>query len=117
MERTYNVNGKDVAMECNAATPLICQRIFGLDLFSYFETIGDISAGKQVDGAEKMTFTMCLQASKTLKEALSATEDDFLEWLSRYDFDEMTAMITGATELWTKNNKTNSTPKNAKSPQ
>lgn len=117
MEKIITINGKELKMHCNAATPLLCKRIFKMDLYSYFSDVEDMGAGERIEGAEKMAYTMCLQAEKPLSEALNGKESDFIEWLAGFGFDDITTIIRSATEMWGENNKTSSTEKNEQGPQ
>lgn len=117
MKSIIETGAGQLTLSCNSATPLVCKHLFGLDVLKYFEESSKMPASEQIEILEKITYTMAIQAEMPLSEALNAKEG-FLEWLSKYDFDDMTEnIITKAMDLWVKNNQTSSVAKNTVGPQ
>ena len=118
MKRELQLRSGTLVLECNAATPLVGKRIFNFDFLQFFGKIGDLESGDQIDKFERIAFTMAMQAEKPLKEAMDATEDEFIIWLSQFDFDEMTnTILKAAVELWSGNQNATSKAKNPSAPQ
>lgn len=118
MRKEVGIDGRVVALECNAATPIVGKKIFKFDFINFFNAINDMEAGEKMEQFEKVAFTMAVMADKPLKEAMNATEDDFIEWMASFDFPELTEQILPvAADLWGSNQKTMSKPKNANGPQ
>lgn len=118
MRKALNVNGEEIQLECNAATPLVVKRIFGVDILTFIEQSGQYVSGDQIEILEKLTYVMTLQAKMPLRDVLKETAEPFLEWLAGFDLIEMTDMVLPeAMQLWTASQKTSSDPKNAAGPQ
>lgn len=110
------VNGR-LELSCNAATPLVCKSLFGIDVLSFFEKVDDVETSEKVETLEKIAYVMAMQAIKPLSETLTM-KDGFIDWLAGFDFAEMTqAIIPEAMELWVESNKGTVASKNQGAPQ
>lgn len=112
MRKTLNFNGKSVNLECNAATPLVGKRIFNIDFLQFFQKSNDIEDAERIDKFERVAFTMAMQAEEGTKGAMAKTEDDFIDWLAEFDFQEiMQNVLKEAASLWTDTQSPASVPK------
>lgn len=110
------INGK-LELVCNAATPLVCKNLFGLDVLTFFENVDEKETAGKIETLEKVTYVMAMQAIKPLPEVLTMKEG-FLEWLAGFDFDEMTEkIIPEAIALWVGSNKGTVELKNPEGPR
>lgn len=127
MRKTIELSNRAIALESNAATPLVAKRVFKIDFFTYFQDISSKDVGERSEAIMRLAFVMCKQAevsatlpgaSEQLAELLKLTEDDFLAWSVGIEFDDMiNTLLPQALDLWMGNNKTNSSPKNLHAPQ
>lgn len=110
MERTINVDGKEVAFKASGATPRIYRRLFKRDIFADMKSLADaISAGGTLDTVslelfENVAFCMAKQADETLPE-------DADEWLDSFDVLSIYQILPQIFELWNLNNAQIETPK------
>lgn len=123
MRHKIELPDKAIYLECNAATPIIAKRMFDTDYMEFFSNIDSANLGNQTDKLMQFVYVMAAQAlvqdkCKGMSEQLTAlsklTENDYIEWLSGIDFNDMVEkVIPEALNFWTTSNKTNSKPKNA----
>lgn len=113
MKKTIEISdGLSIDLECNAATPFVAKKLFGIDLLVFFQNVNNYDVSEQTEIIEKMTFTMAKQAEMPWREVLNFKEEDYIDWLSGYDYEDMVHVSMKATELWNISGKTASTPKN-----
>ena len=95
MKKTIETSAGALTLECNAATPFIVKRLCSFDMLKYFtETkIDDGLSLDQIERFEMIIYVMHLQATKSTREALNSTMDEFPEWLAGYSIQEMTSEI------------------------
>ena len=106
-------NGRSLVLECNAATPFVVKKLFGIDLLSFFQSVGSHEIGEQTETIQKLAFAMAMQAEKPWREVVNLAIDDYIDWLSGFDYYEMVdSVIIRAVELWNSNGNTSSVPKN-----
>jgi len=105
MRDTVTIGDREITMAANAASPFIFGKIFHED----FENRAD-----SVEAWRKMAFVMVKQAEIGEQELLDckATEKDFVEWLMQFEPLEFADIITAAAELYSKQEKPKSRPKN-----
>lgn len=114
MRKFIELSGdRSVVLECNAATPFIAKKLFGIDLLGFFQNVGNYEIGEQTEVMQKLAFTLAMQAEKPWKEVVNLTYDDFIDWLSGFEYIEMVdSILIHAVELWNGNGNTSSEPKN-----
>lgn len=106
MEKIINIDGKDMNMAANGATPLVYRTIFGSDVFSDLQTAVEGESLKDPSVIERLAYVMGRQGGSIEKET------SLEEWLGTID-DPM-ALIMSAGDimtLWAGNRKTLSTSK------
>lgn len=109
---------KGTAYECNAATPIVIKRIFGIDALSFFEKRESYETSDQFETLEKIAYVMKMMAEMSLSEVLKANGNGFYEWLSGFDLDEIIGeIVPEVISLWSISNRAESTPKNGADPQ
>ena len=110
MRKNILIDGREVPMEANGATPRLYRQLFGKDLLTTLH--GAISkAGEVLDTEvfENLAFVMARQAG--------AEEENIDSWLSSFDSSmAITNAIKDIMALWRGNEKTTSTAKK-KAPQ
>ena len=114
MYAKITIGSKEVEMAASAATPFCYSALFKKDLI---KEQAPLLSGKQ-DPAEaigminELAFVMAMNATRKLDEMRKLTEDDFIEWLSRFEvFDMMAAandilgVYLGNTKMLSKSKK------------
>lgn len=120
MKRTIETSAGALTLECNAATPFIVKRLCSFDMLKYFtETkIDDGLSLDQIERFEMIIYVMHLQATKSTREALNSTMDEFPEWLAGYSIQEMTSeIIPEGINLWVTSEQTSTRAKNPEGQQ
>ena len=106
MEKIINIDGKDMNMAANGATPLVYRTIFGSDVFSDLQGAVEGETLKDPSVIERLAFVMGRQGGSIEKETTLE------EWLG--SIDDPMALIMSAGDimtLWAGNRKTLSTSK------
>lgn len=106
MEKIITIDGKDMNMAANGATPLIYRNIFGNDVFADLQGAVEGETLKDPSVIERLAYVMGRQGGSIEKE--TTLED----WLG--SIDDPMALIMAAGEvmtLWAGNRKTLSTSK------
>lgn len=106
MEKIINIDGKDMNMAANGATPLVYRTIFGSDVFSDLQTAVEGESLKDPSVIERLAYVMGRQGGSIEKET------SLEEWLG--SIDDPMALIMSAGDimtLWAGNRKTLSTSK------
>lgn len=118
MKKLFDLNGKELALECNAASPIVYKRIFGGNLMQSFQDIIKSTADDQINLMEQVVFTFNVTAKKGVKEALNASVDDYIEFLAGFDIVELAnnKLLETIVEMWNMNIDTSSILKNQQSP-
>lgn len=117
MRKIVEVGAGQIELSCNAATPLACKSLFGIDVLRFFENVDGIDTSTRVETLEKITYVMAMQAKKPLPEVLNMG-DGFMEWLAQYEFGEITqTIIPAAMALWVDSNTASVTGKNQVGPR
>lgn len=107
-----------VELVCNAATPYVVKKIFGVDILTALANIESEETGKKIEVLEQMAFTMAKQAKMSTREAMDINPDQIIDWLAAFDFDDMTDNIVSvALDLWMFSGKAQSQEKNPSDPQ
>lgn len=79
MLKTIQIDGKDVEMLANAASPYIFQNLFHEDFIRETQ-----KAEPDFHIMEKMGFVMAMQACKPTDQLLRLKMEDYLEWLAGF---------------------------------
>ena len=99
MERTINIDGKDVKFKATAATIRNYRALFGRDLLLDFQTLQDArSSGEQLTADsllifENMAYVMARQADPTIPD----TAD---EWLDGFGIFSIYVILPQIVEMW-----------------
>lgn len=105
MRDVFKNDEREIPMAANAASPFIYSKIFHEDFEKDAESIM---------AWRKMTYVMAQQAKVGEAELLKGklTEADCILWLTQFDPLEFAEILNFAAELYAKQQKTKSTPKN-----
>lgn len=122
MKRTVILeSGKEIKLECNAASPVIHKRLWGDNLLTGFQNISQDMTDNMLDFMEKVIYTFAKTAELGVKGALNIEnkEEDFIEFLSNFEILELATgeVLNTVMEMWGVNIKSESEPKNLASPQ
>lgn len=105
MQKTVKIDGKEIPMVANGATPRIYRRMFGSDLLTTLHNaVSNEGEVLDVEVFENLAFCMAKQAG--------AAEEDIDTWLS--SFDSSMAIINAVGEImavWRGNEATTSRAK------
>lgn len=110
MEKMINIDGKEMRLVANGATPLVYRRLFGKDVFrdaqNVYEEKDDEIIIKDLGMIENLTFCMCRQGGSI------PTDVDLETWLESLDDPMAIVNVVGEVfNLWTANQKKTSVPK------
>lgn len=105
MRDKFVIDDREIELAANAASPFIYSKIFNEDFEKDAESIM---------AWRKMTFVMAKQAELGETELLKGklTELDCIEWLAQFTPIDFAELINVAAELYARQQKTKSTPKN-----
>lgn len=122
MKRTVILeSGKEIKLECNAASPVIHKRLWGDNLLTGFQNISQDMTEDMLSFMEKVIYTFAKTAELGVKGVLNIEnkEEDFIEFLSNYEILELATgeVLNTVMEMWGVNIKSESEPKNLASPQ
>lgn len=122
MKRTVILeSGKEIKLECNAASPVIHKRLWGDNLLTGFQNISQDMTEDMLSFMEKVIYTFAKTAELGVKGALNIEnkEEDFIEFLSNFEILELATgeVLNTVMEMWGANIKSESEPKNLASPQ
>lgn len=113
MQRVIEVEGRELVLVANGATPYVYKRVFRRDLFQsltkFMEKLRDggedvsrvmvdggtdgidsvVALGAAVDSeliefADKLAFVMAMQGEKSTNECLNLSEGDFIVWITGF---------------------------------
>lgn len=105
MRKVINIDGKDILMEANGATPRIYRRMFGSDLLiTLYGAVSKTGEINNIEVFENLAYCMAKQAG--------SVEEDIDTWLN--SFDSSMAIVDAAgdlMELWRGNAATTVNPK------
>lgn len=110
MEKTINIDGKDVKFRTSAATPRNYRALFGRDLIIDYQKIlddagsGEVLSPESLTNFENFAFVMAKQADPHIPD----TPD---EWLDGFDMFSIYNILPELVELWSQSNATTSTSK------
>lgn len=121
MIRTAKLSsGKELQLECNAASPVIHKRLWGENLMTGFQSISTDKTDDLLEFMEKVVYTFAKTAELGTKEVLNIEnkEDDFIDFLSQFEILELATggILNTIIEMWGVNTKTEAEPKNQLSP-
>ena len=101
--------------ECNAATPIICKRVFGMNVLSEFQKMNtDEEIDTKLETLGKIIFVFVKTAELGVMECMNLQVNDYVEFLSQFDYLDIAdeQLINDITSIWIKNNKSDSLQKN-----
>lgn len=114
-------SGKEITLECNAASPIIHKRLWGDNLMTGFQNIKTNETDELYEFMEHVVYTFAKTAELGTREVLKIEnkEEDFIDFLSQFEVLELAAgdMLNAILEMWRANTETSSEPKNQASPQ
>lgn len=114
-------SGKELTLECNAASPVIHKRLWGDNLMTGFQNISQDQTDDLLEFMEKVIYTFAKTAELGTKGALNIEnkEEDFIDFLSHFEILEFATgdVLNSIMEMWGINIKSESEPKNQASPQ
>ena len=94
MRGNVSISGKDVEMLANAASPILYKKVFRRDWFKTLtETQTDESGVEGISYFEEMGFIMAMQAEKTTQELLALSYDNYIEWISQFEPEDMMVAV------------------------
>ena len=118
---TKLASGKELALECNAASPVIFKRLWGENLMTGFQNISKNETDELLEFMEKVVYTFAKTAELGTREVLKIENkpDDFIEFLTQFEILELATgnILNDILEMWGVNTKTESELKNQPSPQ
>lgn len=106
MEKIISIDGKDLRMVANGATPLIYRTVFGRDVFEDLQNTIEGERIKDMSAIERLSYVLGRQGESIPKD------QSLEEWLG--GIDDPMALIMAAGDimtLWAGNRKTTSSPK------
>lgn len=114
-------SGREITLECNAASPVIHKRLWGENLMTGFQNINTEETDELLNFMEHVVFTFAKTAEYGVQEVLKIEnkETDFIYFLSQFDILELATgeVLDTILEMWGVNTETSSEPKNQTSPQ
>lgn len=108
MKGTVNINGKEVELVANAASPYLYRQIFQEDFLRKIQ-----EKEPDTDIMQRMGYVMAMQATKSTAEVLKLTQKDFIEWLCDFDPLDILTATEDITALYFKQTAKTSSPKKA----
>lgn len=112
MKDIIKIGNDEVTMVANGATSYFFSQIFNQDFFAESEKINEETGSLSVDLFQKLGFIMAEQGTgKAFREMLKLNEEQYVEWLSKYEAMDLVNAAADIATLYTKNTKTKSTPK------
>lgn len=122
MKRTAILNsGKELVLECSAATPIIYKRLWGDNLITGFQSIANNETDELLEFMEKVVYTFAKNAELGTRGVLNIENrsEDFIEFLAQFEILELATgnILNTIMEMWGMNTETGSEPKNQVSPQ
>lgn len=108
MRKEITIGDEKVEMAANAATPFIFLKIFHEDLLK-----GMQKDPEDVSQYIKLAFTMAQQADTPSTDLMrgAVTEDDFVEWLEKYELMDLMDAVAEVLALYQESKKGKSVPK------
>lgn len=122
MKRTAILeSGKEITLECNAASPIIHKRLWGDNLMTGFQNIKTTETDELLEFMERVVYTFAKTAELGTREVLKIEnkEDDFIDFLTQFEILELAGgnILNTVLEMWGANTETSSEQKNQVSPQ
>lgn len=115
MQKTINIDGKDVEFKATAATIRNYRYMFGRDLLLDFQKLqsdtasGDTLSADALTIFENMAYTMAKQADPSIPDSAD-------EWLDGFDMFSIYVVLPQIVELWQLSALPTSTPKKKAQP-
>ena len=122
MKRTVILkSGKEITLECNAASPIIHKRLWNDNLMTGFQNIKTTETDELLEFMERVFYTFAKTAELGAREALKIEnkEEDFIDFLTQFEILELAGenILNTILEMWGANTETSSEQKNQVSPQ
>lgn len=106
MEKTIEIDGKNVRLKSNAMTAIVYRREFQKDLFDELTHIDPKKmTGESIRTIYELSYVMAKQGDKSLSAS-------FEEWLDSFDVFPIEVVGSEVLQLWQKSNVGLSTSKN-----
>ena len=104
---------KEIALECNAATPLIYKRVFGKNLFDEFTKMESLPIDEKLELIDSIVFVANKMATQPFRDVLNLKADDYLEFLTQYEIDDLmdVSLIQTVTRMWSENIEVDAEPR------
>ena len=111
MDRTINVGGCEMQLRANAATPIYYRNVFQDDFVAHLnkEEPGEV----RTEVLMRLMFVESMQATVEHKEMRKQGEDQFIIWLTRFEWPDLVDAAGEALNLWMGQSETLSESKNA----
>lgn len=121
MYRVIEIGDEKVALLARSSTNVFYKSVFHEDPIDLTSS-GDIPLSKQIAFSQQLTFIMSKQAeaqeavnagkSPTIRDFMqTVTEDDYVDWLERFDFMDLQDSLEEAMNVYTESSKTTSKAK------
>ena len=112
MRGKVTISGKDVEMLSSAASPILYKRVFRQDWFKVLTSAQEDETGiESISHFEEMGFIMAMQAKKTTAQLAGLCYDDFLEWITQFETEDLLNSIDKIASIYNGQEQTNSEPK------
>ena len=104
---------REIELECNAATPLVYKRVFGKNLFDEFTKMEELPIDEKLGLIDSIVFVSNKMATLPFREVLNLKADDYLEFLSGYEIDDLmdVNLINTVTRMWSQDIEVDATPR------
>lgn len=121
MYRVIDIGEEKVALLARSSTNVFYKSVFHEDPID-LTSGGEIPLSKQIAFSQQLTFIMSKQAeaqeavnagkSPTIRDFMqTVTEDDYVDWLERFDFMDLQDSLEEAMNVYTESSKTTSKAK------
>ena len=112
MRGKIEINGKELGMVANAASPILYKRVFKQDWFKTLSEFQEDETGIESIGCfEQMGFIMAMQAVKTVDQLCNLTYSDYLNWLEQFGAEDLMMAVGDIANIYRGQEQTISEPK------
>lgn len=111
MKKIIEIDGKNLEFEATGTIDICVRKIFSVDLMSRLSQFNKDNSGEATSLASQMGFVMNKRAELGgWKKVCELTEDDYYDWLDRFDASSLLTASKDIMELYVQNKGTTSTP-------
>ena len=121
MYKVINIGNEPVALLSKASTNMYHKSIFHEDPVT-IQSNDKATMADQISFSQRLTFIMCKQAeaqdavtngkAATIRDFMqTVTEDDFCDWLDRFELMDLQEALSGAMDVYTASSASTSTAK------